>query len=330
VIQDEFLRDIIEHRDDDAPRLIYADWLEEQGERDRAEFIRAQCELAHLAGDAPRRPGLKRRSEELLGQHAGEWLRPLPEWAVREPPQWRRGFVAAVRAKGEDFLRGAEELLRLCPLEGAFLTEAREHLPELLQRTHLANLTSLDLNMNEIEDEGAVALASSPHLANLTTLGLYGNRIGAEGAKALAGSPHLANLATLDLRGNDIGDEGAEALAGSRHLANLATLDLRGNGIGDEGAVALAESPYLDGLVTLDLSFNGIGAEGAVALASSPHLAKLATLLLNHNGIEDEGAKALAGSPRLAKLTSLELHDNEIGDEGTEALRQRFGAGVRC
>jgi uncharacterized protein (TIGR02996 family) len=303
VIKAAFLRDIIEHRDDDAPRLVYADWLEDHGERDRAEFIRAQCELAKLAENDPRRPGLKRRSEELLGQHAGEWLKPLPEWAVREPPRWRRGFVAAVRAKGEDFLRGAEELLRLCPLEGACLTEAREHLPELLQRTHLANLTTLDLGGNKIGDEGAVALASSPHLAKLTSLDLNMNEIGDEGAVALASSRHLANLTTLGLYGNRIGAEGAKALAGSSHLANLATLDLRGNDIGDEGTEALA---------------------------GSPHPANLTWLNLGRNGIGDEGAKALAGSPHLAKLTSLELHDNEIGDEGTEALRQRFGAGVRC
>ena len=282
MIQDAFLRDIIEHR---------------------AEFIRAQCELAKLPENDPRRPGLERRSEELLGQHAGEWLKPLPEWAVRKPPKWRRGFVAAVWAKGEDFLRGAEELLRLCPLEGACLTEAREHLPELLQRTHLANLTSLEL---------------------------YGNGIGAEGAKALAGSPHLANLTSLDLGRNGIGDEGAVALASSPRLANLTSLLLGQNGISAEGAVALAGSPRLANLTSLDLDNNGIGDEGAVALASSPHLANLTTLYLHDNGIGAEGAKALASSPRLANLTWLDLEYNEIGDEGTEALRQRFGAGVSC
>src|SRR5262245_41658733 len=31
--------------DDDAPRLIFADWLEEHGDADRAEFIRVQVEL---------------------------------------------------------------------------------------------------------------------------------------------------------------------------------------------------------------------------------------------------------------------------------------------
>jgi uncharacterized protein (TIGR02996 family) len=32
--------------EDDAPRLIYADWLDEHGQPERAEFIRVQCELA--------------------------------------------------------------------------------------------------------------------------------------------------------------------------------------------------------------------------------------------------------------------------------------------
>src|SRR4051794_488825 len=30
---------------DDAPRLVYADWLDENGDSDRAEFIRLQIEI---------------------------------------------------------------------------------------------------------------------------------------------------------------------------------------------------------------------------------------------------------------------------------------------
>jgi uncharacterized protein (TIGR02996 family) len=39
---------IIANRDDDTPRFIYADCLEEHGQGDRAEFIRVQCEMARL------------------------------------------------------------------------------------------------------------------------------------------------------------------------------------------------------------------------------------------------------------------------------------------
>ena len=31
--------------DDDLPRLVYADWCDENGQGDRAEFIRTQVEL---------------------------------------------------------------------------------------------------------------------------------------------------------------------------------------------------------------------------------------------------------------------------------------------
>ena len=34
--------------DDDLPRLVYADWLDEHGEPERAEFIRIGCELARM------------------------------------------------------------------------------------------------------------------------------------------------------------------------------------------------------------------------------------------------------------------------------------------
>ena len=68
-----FLADICERPEDDAPRLVYADWLEEHGEPDRAEFIRTQCELAKAAEDDPRRVKLKDREKALLKEHQGEW-----------------------------------------------------------------------------------------------------------------------------------------------------------------------------------------------------------------------------------------------------------------
>jgi uncharacterized protein (TIGR02996 family) len=72
----------------DAPRLVYADWLEERGECARAELIRVQCELARggfhcttaCASDADpphsgdcgnqRRKQLEARERELLAAHA--------------------------------------------------------------------------------------------------------------------------------------------------------------------------------------------------------------------------------------------------------------------
>src|SRR5262249_13022193 len=41
--EEAFVQDVRENPDDPAPRLVYADWLDENGDADRAEFIRLQC-----------------------------------------------------------------------------------------------------------------------------------------------------------------------------------------------------------------------------------------------------------------------------------------------
>jgi uncharacterized protein (TIGR02996 family) len=42
---DALLAAILADPKEDTPRLVYADWLEENGQEDRGKFIRAQCEL---------------------------------------------------------------------------------------------------------------------------------------------------------------------------------------------------------------------------------------------------------------------------------------------
>ena len=52
--RDAFIRGIAANLYDDAPRVAFADWLDERGgkaDRARAEFIRLQCELATLPDD---------------------------------------------------------------------------------------------------------------------------------------------------------------------------------------------------------------------------------------------------------------------------------------
>ena len=51
--RDAFLQAIRDSPDDDTPRLVFADWLTENGDADRGEFIRVQCELARRWPLAP-------------------------------------------------------------------------------------------------------------------------------------------------------------------------------------------------------------------------------------------------------------------------------------
>jgi hypothetical protein len=74
-------------------------------------------------------------------------------------------------------------------------------------------LRSLDLHNNEIDDDGAVALAASTTLENLVELTLSGNRIGDRGVAALLAWPKLARLTRFLIHNNDCGRETKRALA---------------------------------------------------------------------------------------------------------------------
>src|SRR5689334_2655376 len=56
--EQDLIRAILESPEDDAPRLAYASWLDAQGQRDRAEWIRLSCRFATLAFDDPDRQPL--------------------------------------------------------------------------------------------------------------------------------------------------------------------------------------------------------------------------------------------------------------------------------
>ncbi len=66
-----FLQAILADPDDDTPRLGFADWLEENGDPPRAEFIRLQVGRARLPFDDPRRLRIELRERSCCGSTAG-------------------------------------------------------------------------------------------------------------------------------------------------------------------------------------------------------------------------------------------------------------------
>ncbi len=94
-----FWKAILAEPDEDVHRLVYSDWLDDHGEADHAEFIRAQCELARLpVGDA-RRVELEVRAGVLLQEYRGAWPEGLPKWVKRDYVTFRRGFPWSVKNK---------------------------------------------------------------------------------------------------------------------------------------------------------------------------------------------------------------------------------------
>jgi uncharacterized protein (TIGR02996 family) len=255
---DAFLQAIIESPDDDAPRLVYADWLEEHGQPDRAALIRVQCQLALLLDDDPRRRPLEAQERVLLDGHEREWVGPLgrlvKEW------KFRRGFIEEVSVGAATFLAETRMLLRHAPIQSVRLKKGpfrRVDMAALAASPDLARLTVLDLQGTGLRPPDVQALVNSPYLVRLTKLSLGNNfNLGAAGARTLAQWPNLTRLTTLVLNDTVLGLRGLEALAGSPYASNLRELDLSGNGLTDFSVDPLVTSQYLAGLAGLDLTGN--------------------------------------------------------------------------
>jgi uncharacterized protein (TIGR02996 family) len=254
--EDAFMQAIRENPDDDTPRLVYADWLDEHGQPERAEFIRVQCEAAILTLGDPRRQRLETRGRKLLGRHAAAWLGKL-NGSLRQRV-FRRGFLEQVRIDGRPFLAHIDALFRLGPIREVTLERAATHIEQVTASPYLLGLEVLHLSSNGIGDAGVQILAASPNVARLTSLGIASNEIGVPGAQALGSSPYLGGLKVLNLSGNQLGDAGVRVLAASSNLARLTQFCLGYNQIGEEGLLALAASPQLNAITSLNLVGNRI------------------------------------------------------------------------
>jgi uncharacterized protein (TIGR02996 family) len=249
-----FLQAILEAPDDDAPRLIFADWLDEQGDSRRAEFIRLQCALARMSEDDSTRVGMQRREQDLLSAHQEAWGEPIR--AMVFGWEFRRGFVERVTTTAHRFLKFGEALFRLAPVQHLRLTYVKDRQQKVAASPHLARLKSLDVSDGAVRGGEAWVLAASPHLTSLTALCLSRLQISNLEAERLARISPPPRLQILDLSANWIGDSGAKALATSPLGRRLTVLNLRGNRIGDAGARALAAAPQLAGLHALYLEGN--------------------------------------------------------------------------
>ena len=294
---EDLLRAIIESPEDDASRLVYSDWLEEHGDIERAEFIRVQCVLDKMPAEDPRQPGLRRRENDLLEQHAWAWAEELGPrigaWV------YRRGFVERVEMSLETTqaeilavlqkapIRHIRDVSQFCDFNGVV-----DALP------HLGRLTGLEFwGLYAFDDSLLKKILASAHLAKLRTLILHHDRNG--------------NLAEEDML--------VEAMH-SPFRANLEELAVNVDGTwrGPSRKIlrAIATSPYLNRLRKLNLSNAGdegnrpeMDLETVHALGRSPNLVGLEDLDLGQTSFPIKVWEEVLKWPFLPRLKWLRLHD---------------------
>jgi uncharacterized protein (TIGR02996 family) len=207
----DFIDAILAEPGDDAPRLIYADWLEERG-NPRAEFIRLQVELATLARPpesnrysmyghplpSPREPSdgarfkkMWARQMALLTRHCAEWVEPLIGNATGVI--FERGCVEGFSAQAPTFVKHAELWYQSMPIRQLCVAAPMkdEEWLSLLGSPHLLNLRTLELGWG-VHPTQLAALADCPYLASLEELLLRSvGRLDDELLQKLRQSPNL-------------------------------------------------------------------------------------------------------------------------------------------
>jgi uncharacterized protein (TIGR02996 family) len=351
--QAALLAAIAAHPDDDTPRLVYADWLDEHrpdrvaspaaGPSARAEFIRVQCRLAAGAFADRDYPELVEREADLaawLNTHDPDQNSDLydliydgefdgGEWGV-----YRRGFVEVldfddwgddpaatmdnlVAAVGDGFSKCPGRTLRLRDAMAEEIVRLAEH--KVFER--LRGLY-LDYLSEGSEDESVAAIADSPRAAALRRLYLE-FPVDADGCAAMAESRHLTNLESLVI-GYPISARALKQFEGVRWFQNLRRLHLwlsRGDALH-----VLSDLPPMPRLVSLTLGAES--AAGPVALrrfatalrsfATSDAFPNLAHLDLDNLCLSADHVPLL--SRARWPLRHLRLARNEIRKAGAEAL----------
>lgn len=195
---DDFMQAILAEPDDDSPRLIFADWLEEQGDLLQAAFIRAQCALARLTPNtAEFKEALNHEVEQRI-KYSPIWGKSLPEWTSYLRIRLHRGFGGIVFTTIPYFLKHANKLFKSYPIQRAEFGRGEPYLERLLRCPHLTRLREIEIDYCDFRPESYQLLANCPHLNGLAFMALRrATNMSLSDANLLVRSPHLKRLTAI-------------------------------------------------------------------------------------------------------------------------------------
>ena len=338
------LRDAKLHPDDDALRLILADWLEEHGQPEHAEFVRLQLR--------ERDPVDAARMDALWSAHAAGWLGVLVQEEIKITP--KRGLLEVAGPANRFFthhlgrlgrlgrLKDHESLAWIEKLTMLEMTPAR--LKKLAESPHWGVSASLRLRGNARRggdgliprefwgdsSEDWTPLSQLPGADQLRHLSLVDCQLGASGIAALA-EANLSALTRLEMSNASLGDVGVERFVQRTNAMSLHSLAMTRCRIAARGITALANWPGLGEVRSLNLNFSYPGTEGVAALAASPHRSSLEELhlstsnLTSHESLAGQhlglaGVCALVDAEPYVNLESLVLSGQRLGRQGAQIL----------
>ncbi|MBX3401068.1 MAG: TIGR02996 domain-containing protein [Gemmataceae bacterium] len=248
--------------DADAPRLVYADWLEEhapaEADQARARFIRLEIDAE--TADEPRRTAIHAVAAKLFNRFAEAWNHELPTWNEWYDSSlvYRRGFPFQLHTNFRKLHYGGGRLFAVAPIQ-SLAVASRDGRPvwysSLLEP--IAGVLPDLGRIREFEIGPMVRLGGSGEGVRLTF-------------QVLTRYPSLANVRVLSLAGCALDDDSVRLFER-----------------------ALRDAVFRECLEELDLSDNLIRANGATMLSTLTGLKSLKVLNLTNNPLTPLGARML-------------------------------------
>jgi len=349
------LRTIRETPDDDTARLVFADFIQEEGDADRGEFIRVQVALARLPEDDSARRELEDREHILLAENEARWLGVPPDADGLTEWEFERGFLNEVAATPNFMLNEGADLCAAHPVRRWRVQCSQQDMGEDLrlagQRPWFRRLESLDLagwfeGIGELERFLVRAdferlreldLTDRPDLAELPTVlerapwrdrlkilrvgGRYGEGLDAD---YLARSLAVARLTELAVPGCQLTAQDIRGLMVANCCQELTSLNIRDNQIEPDGWDAFRFGRCK--LRELDLSGTPLGAIGLEDVLRQPALSELRRLELNRCGSAVANIRALAGSRFWTQAEELRMQAGTIPENALDPLFASAGS----
>ncbi|MFK8113410.1 MAG: TIGR02996 domain-containing protein [Rubripirellula sp.] len=308
-----FLRQIIADPDDDDHRLVYADWLEEHGDR-RGEFIRAQCEYDRTMPHTKANVRAFDAARDLFQRHGSEWLRELGHDSLRDY-EFRRGFVSKLEMTANTFLEHGERILSSTPLDCIRLPYLSGKLNQLIESGLMLRLRGIDLCGLKLSARRVKRiLDSTPRLRRLL-LRYAPYALDAYVAEAIMGSPSGELIEELSIDGSAVDPEFFQKLAFAGGLRRLKSLRIGSEqfGVRDGDQFEQWQLPDLEELCV----------SGNLRVAEMTMLAKrvgLKQIKIGYGALPAKGLRMMIDSGAFAAAERIELQRCNLSERAGIAL----------
>jgi len=352
-------RSVVAEPDDDTPRLVYADWLDENGQPDRAAFIRAQVEAFRAEPYSPKVRATAATAFALLQKHRLPWSEHLLTLYV-DAFRWERGFIGHVGVWPEHFARYAAALFAAEPVQSLRLNVdvagvGPQHLRDVFAVPELRRLRRLEIAPTlAIPPEDYELVSACPHLAGLHDFSLRGNPIHPPWITGvLRGGafpelqgldfgeiPHLGTALTtgfaradhrtlrrLDASGVVFTSDQLRGVLSSKCLRQVEELRLGWHGRhSDTGPLFHLDLGWVvpwDRLLVLDVVGQRLGSDGVRGIVGVREAAALRWLGLANNALDSEAVRLLVAAKHL-NLNHLDVSGNGLKPAAIMAIKARF------